>query len=58
MKLKLAVLGLAALGSAALVSSGASAMPNGLPGASDTVKNIEHVLLLPLKITKSMTSFD
>lgn len=43
MKLKLAVIGLAALGSAALISGGASAMPNGLPGVSDAVKNIEHV---------------
>lgn len=43
MKLKLAVIGLAALGSAALASGSASAMPNGLPGASDAVKNIEHV---------------
>lgn len=43
MRVKLAVIGLATLGSVALVSGGASAMPNGLPGASDAVKNIEHV---------------
>jgi hypothetical protein len=43
MKLKLAVIGLAALGSAALASGNASAMPNGLPVAADTVKNVEHI---------------
>lgn len=43
MKIKLAVIGLAALGSTALISGSASAMPNGLPGISDSVKNIEHV---------------
>ncbi|MBV5270108.1 MAG: hypothetical protein JZU55_09650 [Afipia sp.] len=43
MKLKLAVIGLAALGSAALASGNASAMPNGLPVATDAVKNVEHI---------------
>ncbi len=43
MKLKFAVMGLAALGSVALVSGSASALPNGLPGVPDGVKNVEHV---------------
>jgi len=43
MKLKLAVIGLAALGSAALASGGASAMPNGLPATAGIMKNVEHV---------------
>jgi hypothetical protein len=43
MKLKLAVIGLAAFGSAALSAGGASAMPNGLPTTADTMKNVEHV---------------
>lgn len=45
MKLKLAVIGLAAFGSAALSAGGASAMPNGLPATADTMKNVEHVPL-------------
>jgi hypothetical protein len=44
MKLKLAFIGLAALGGAALASGTASAMPNGLAGAAPaTANNVEHV---------------
>lgn len=43
MKLKLAVIGLVAFGSAALSAGGGSAMPNGLPATADTMKNVEHV---------------
>lgn len=44
MKLKLAFIGLAALGGVALASGTASAMPNGLAGAAPaTENNIEHV---------------
>ena len=43
MKLKFAVIGLAALGTSVLASGSASAMPNGLPSPSEAVRNIEHV---------------
>jgi hypothetical protein len=44
MKLKLALIGLAALGGAALASGTASAMPNGLAGAAPvSANNVEHV---------------
>ncbi|MCC8938268.1 hypothetical protein CI1B_81520 [Bradyrhizobium ivorense] len=43
MNIKLAVIGLAALGSAALMSGAASAMPNGLPQASHIAGEASNV---------------
>jgi hypothetical protein len=50
MKVKLAVIGLAALGSVALVSGSASAMPNGIPQAGQiaagAASNIDQVRMV------------
>ena len=49
MKLKFAVIGLAALGGVALVSGSASAMPNGIPQAGQIAKadtNAEQVRMV------------
>ncbi|WP_375779720.1 hypothetical protein ACE103_12835 [Bradyrhizobium sp. ma5] len=43
MNIKLAIIGLAALGSAALTSGAASAMPNGLPQASHIAGETSNV---------------
>ena len=45
MKLKLALVGIAALGGIALTSGSASAMPNGLPQANH-VSNIDQVRMV------------
>jgi hypothetical protein len=44
--LKYAVVGLAALGGAALASGTASAMPNGLPAAAGQLSNVENVVMV------------
>nr|WP_082747995.1 hypothetical protein [Bradyrhizobium macuxiense] len=43
MNIKLAIFGLAALGSAALVSGSASALPNGLPQANRIAGESSHI---------------
>ena len=55
--LKYAVIGLAALGGAALGSGAASAMPNGLPAGGGQLSNVENVVMVCNAFRVAVISF-